>query len=188
MSESAPVFEKHELELPVGGQHEIAAHTEHAPTPEEVASEKQHMSQESRATITQEAPSHNPVEAFQAQQAAATAVAPIRESRKVVGQRQLAQVQRKLPARQRQLSKVIHQPVVRMVSESAASTITRPSGLLGGGLVALIGTSGYLYMAKHIGFNYNYLVFILLFVGGFGLGLALELVVWSLTAARRRTE
>ena len=188
MSESAPVFEKHELELPVGGQHEIAAHTEHAPTPEEVASEKQHMSQESRTTIAQEAPSHNPVEAFQAEQTAATVVAPIRESRKVVGQRQLAQVQRKLPARDRQLSKLVHQPVVRMISESAAGTVTRPSGLLGGGLVAFIGSTGYLYLTKHVGLTYNYFVFILLFVAGFGLGLALELIVWSLTASRRRTE
>lgn len=188
MSEIAPVVEKQELELPVGGQHEITAHTEHAPTPEEVASEKQYMSQESRDTIAQEAPSQNPLEAFQEAETAAASIAPIRESRTVVTKRQLAQVQRKLPARDRQLSKLIHQPVVRLVSESAAATVTRPSGLLGGGLVAFLGSTGYLVFTKHIGLSYNYFVFILLFVGGFALGLVLELIIWTLMASRRRTE
>lgn len=188
MSETIPVIEKHELDLPVGGQHEITAHTEHAPTAEETASEKYSMSQESRDTIAQEAAATNPVESFQAQEATAGAVSQIRESKKVVAQRQLAQVQRKLPARDRKLSAVIHQPLIRAVSESAAATISRPSGLLGGGLVALIGSIGYLYLTKHIGLTYNYLVFIVLFAGGFALGLMLELLVWTLTAGRRRAE
>jgi len=45
--------------------------------------------------------------------------------------------------------------------------------LLGGGILALLGTSSYLYLAKHIGFTYNYSVFLILFFGGFILGLSL---------------
>lgn len=89
----------------------------------------------------------------------------------------LKQVRRELTPTERIFSKVIHQPAIKAVSEASAKTVTRPSGLLGGGLLAFVGTSGYLYLAKHIGFRYNYLVFSLLFVGGFALGLVLELVV-----------
>ena len=89
----------------------------------------------------------------------------------------LSQVRQELTPLERGLSKVIHQPAIKAVSEVSAKTVTRPSGLLGGGLLALIGSSGYLYLAKHVGFRYNYLVFTLLFVGGFVVGLLLEVVV-----------
>lgn len=91
--------------------------------------------------------------------------------------RSLHSIQSKLPAPERALSRVIHQPAVRAVSEATGKTITRPSGLLGGGLCAFLGGSIYLYLAHHIGFAYNYLLFILLFVGGFALGVALELLL-----------
>jgi hypothetical protein len=86
------------------------------------------------------------------------------------------------------LSKVIHQPVVRAVSEVAAKTISRPSGLLGGGIVAFLGSAGYLYFTKYIGLPYNYFIFTLLFLGGFVVGLSLELIVWSLTSYRHLAE
>ncbi len=99
--------------------------------------------------------------------------------------RQIIRIQHKLPAAQRVLSKVIHQPAVRVVSEVAEKTVSRPSGLLGGGLVAFLGSSSYLYLAKHIGFNYNHFVAIALFVGGFIAGLILELIVHFFAASRR---
>ncbi|MDB5164834.1 MAG: hypothetical protein JWL89_460, partial [Candidatus Saccharibacteria bacterium] len=104
----------------------------------------------------------------------------------VTWNREIKNLQRKLPVLQRSLSKVIHQPVVRVASEAAGKTISRPSGLLGGGLVALIGTSGYLYTAKHAGFRYNYLVFLMLFAGGFIVGLILELLIWTASLSRRK--
>jgi hypothetical protein len=84
------------------------------------------------------------------------------------------------------LSRVVHQPVVRAVSEAAGKTVSRPSGMLGGGLVAFIGSLGYLYLTKHIGFEYNFTVFLVLFAGGFVLGVVLELVVWLLLKNRRQ--
>ena len=86
------------------------------------------------------------------------------------------------------MSRVIHQPVVRVTSEAIGKTVSRPSGLLGGGLVALMGTSIYLYLANHLGFKYNYGVFLCLFVVGFGLGLVLELAVYLATASRRKAD
>jgi hypothetical protein len=106
------------------------------------------------------------------------------ELQQVTLRRELQAIRRKLPAPQRALSKLVHQPGVRVASEAAGKTVSRPSGLLGGGLVALLGTSGYLYLAKHIGFTYNYGVFLILFAGGFALGLGIELLVHLLVSRR----
>jgi hypothetical protein len=86
---------------------------------------------------------------------------------------------------ERTLSRFIHQPVIRVASEITGQTISRPSGLLGGGLVALLGTTVYLLVARHMGFRYNYLVFLVLFAGGFAVGIVLELFVWLATRSRR---
>jgi hypothetical protein len=75
-----------------------------------------------------------------------------------------------------------------VASEAAGRTVSRPSGLLGGGLVAFLGTTGYLYLARHIGFTYNYLVFLLLLAGGFILGVSLELLVHLATGSRRDSD
>ena len=89
----------------------------------------------------------------------------------------MKQVRSQLPRTSRALSKVVHQPLVKAVSDTGAKTVTRPSGLLGGGFFAFIGSLAYLFMASHVGFRYNYTVFLLFFLGGFVLGLLLELVV-----------
>ncbi|MDL2363420.1 MAG: hypothetical protein QFB86_03520 [Patescibacteria group bacterium] len=108
-----------------------------------------------------------------------------RELKSITLRRELNGIQRKLPAPKRALSKVVHQPVVRVASEAVGSTVSRPSGLLGGSIVAFIGTSAYLYLAKHLGFEYNFVVFLLLFTGGYIIGLLIELIVHLATASRR---
>ena len=75
------------------------------------------------------------------------------------------------------LSKVIHQPVIERVSEVAGATVARPSGILGGGLFAVLGSAILLYVTKHYGYHYNYLIFGMLFVGGFAAGMIVELVL-----------
>jgi hypothetical protein len=91
----------------------------------------------------------------------------------------LKQIRAQLPASQRVLSKVVHQPMVQKASELSAKTVTRPSGLLGGGLFAFVGSALYFYLAKHVGFEYNYLLFTLLFIGGFLVGVVLEFALWA---------
>jgi hypothetical protein len=108
-----------------------------------------------------------------------------RDLESITLRRELNGLQRQESMPERTLSKLIHQPVVRKVSEAASGTVSRPSGILGGGVLAFIGTSSYLYLAKHMGFEYNFGVFILLFAGGFVLGIALEMLVHVATMSAR---
>lgn len=144
---------------------------------------------EARQQAQAEAQTVNPVEKIAAANETEQPAAPQhinRELKQITLRRELNQIRRKLGAPQRTLSRVVHQPAVRAVSEAAGKTVSRPSGLLGGGLLAFLGTSGYLYLARHIGFQYNYGVFLVLFAGGFALGLALEFLVHAASASRRR--
>lgn len=88
-------------------------------------------------------------------------------------------VREKLSKPNQVFSKAIHNNTVEKISEVGGSTVARPSGILGGGIVALVGSAFLLYMAKQYGFEYNYLVFFLLFVGGFFIGMVGELLVRS---------
>jgi hypothetical protein len=88
--------------------------------------------------------------------------------------RTLAQVQSRLKRPEKTLSKVIHQPIVEAVSEASGKTVARPSGLLGGGICALLGSLLLLYLARRHGFTYNYSIFIIFLVGGYVVGLLLE--------------
>jgi hypothetical protein len=102
--------------------------------------------------------------------------------------RELKNIQSQLPVSQRTLSKVIHQPVISTLSEAGSKTVTRPSGLLGGGLVAFLGSGSYFVLAKYIGFTYNYSVSLALFAGGFTIGLLIELLVHYTAGSRRQTD
>lgn len=115
-----------------------------------------------------------------------TNLAITKATKKAAYKKTLRHVQRELPKRERAFSKVIHQPVIEKVSEVGGKTIARPSGILAGGICALIGSSVVLYMAKHYGFRYNFFLFILLMVVGFGIGLILELL-WSSTKKLRKS-
>ena len=95
-------------------------------------------------------------------------------------------VQRKLPALPRAFSKVAHNKTVEAISNAGAQTVARPSGILGGSLCAFIGTTLLLYASRHYGFTYNYGVFLLLFVGGFLVGLVAELLIWTLYSRKHR--
>lgn len=96
----------------------------------------------------------------------------------------MREVQRKESPATRTFSKVIHQPVVEEVSNIAESTIARPSGLLVGGIVSVISSLVILYISRHYGYEYNFMVSLVGFAGGFVLGLILE-AVWRLLKPRR---
>ena len=98
------------------------------------------------------------------------------ELKNLAYQRTMNRVRQNLSAPSRAFSRLIHQPLVDALSESLAKTIGRPSGILGGGILALIGTTTYYYITKHYGYDYNYFVFLGLLVGGFVLGGLAELV------------
>lgn len=87
----------------------------------------------------------------------------------------LRKIQRKLPASQRAFSKVVHQPLVEQVSDVTGATIARPSGVLVGGLFSVIASIGVLIACRHYGYEYNFTIGLMAFVGGFVAGLLLEL-------------
>lgn len=88
--------------------------------------------------------------------------------------KELHRVQSHLPKAQRSFSKFIHAPSIEAVSEVGGKTVARPSGLLGGGIVALLGSGLLVWTSRHYGFQYNFFVFIALLIAGFFVGLILE--------------
>jgi hypothetical protein len=176
--------EAHEKLLPA------ANNAEHLKASQE---QEQERLAEARQTIQETAPetTQNPLEQLKATDETNE---PTQTSRSSIGQdlrevaltRELNNIRRKETAPQRTLSHVIHQPIVAKLSSIAAQSVSRPSGLLGGAIVALIGTSTYYYLAAHIGMRYNYSVFLALFVGGFIVGLIAEVMVRLVI--RRRAE
>ncbi len=90
---------------------------------------------------------------------------------------ELKLIRAKLTSGQRLFSKSIHQPAIRRISDVSARTITRPSGLLGGGVLAFCGSLIYLLFSKYIGLRYNYFIFIMLFVIGYLLATIIEFVL-----------
>lgn len=103
-----------------------------------------------------------------------------RELHDLTWNRSITRIRKKLPLPEKALSKVIHQPVVNAVSGAAGKTVARPSGVLMGSIFAFLGSSFFLYASKHYGFRYNYLMFLLFFVGGFFVGLIVEAITWPL--------
>ncbi|MEO8105555.1 MAG: hypothetical protein ABI602_04455 [Candidatus Saccharibacteria bacterium] len=182
-----PVVQEIEKALPTAEQAEPLRENEANVTEAAVEAARDNVEEEHSAAETSE--QDDPLERLQAAEKAAEPAQPVfvnADLKKLTLQREMNSVRRKLPVSARALSKVVHQPVVRVLSEVTGKTVTRPSGLLGGGILAFVGSAIYLYMTKHVGFSYNYFVFLLFFVGGFGLGLALELLIW-VASARKRT-
>lgn len=97
-------------------------------------------------------------------------------------------VRRRLKPSERKLSTFIHIPSVEKLSEVGAKTVARPSGLMGGGIVALGGSLAVLYIARHIGFEVPNSLFMVLFVAGFLVGIIVELLYKTLTIRKRRNQ
>lgn len=98
--------------------------------------------------------------------------------------RTLVRVRKKLPAPSRQLSKFVHTKPVEAISSVGEKTVARPVGILGGGIAALVGSGFTLYMARHYGYRYNFLLFILVFVAGYIVATAVEVLVKVLHRTR----
>lgn len=93
-------------------------------------------------------------------------------------------IRHNLTPSEKRFSKVIHNTIVRNVSDFTARTLARPYAILTGGITALIGSAIYLYITRHLGFHYNFFVPIFLFAGGLGVGILAEILY--LTAISRR--
>ena len=100
--------------------------------------------------------------------------------------RTLTKIRHRLSKPDRAFSKLAHNDAIDKISAIGSQTIARPSGVLAGSICAFTGSSVLLYLSKHYGFRYNYLVFFGLFIGGFLLGSLLELVVWLAYTRKHR--
>jgi hypothetical protein len=98
------------------------------------------------------------------------------ELKNMAYKRTLKRTRSRLPAPVRPFSRLIHQPVIETMSEFGAKTVARPSGILAGGIAAFLGSSLVLWISRHYGYEYNFLLFALLFVGGFFVGLIIEML------------
>jgi hypothetical protein len=184
MTEKAPLNHEKFETLPTPETHEMLPSPEQAEPLRPGEADPVELLEQARDEIESQAAEENPLERLEASENASNTPAPLhvnRELKDLTLSRELKQIQRKLKTPDRVLSKVVHQPLVRAVSEVSGKTLARPSGLLGGSLLAFLGTTSYLFYARHIGLQYNYLVFLLLFFGGFAIGLMLELVIWTFT-------
>jgi hypothetical protein len=99
----------------------------------------------------------------------------------------LSNVQKNLPKWQASFSKIIHQEKIESISEIGAKTIARPSGILTGSLIALMGGVLIVLVANRVGFSITPFVFIVLFAFGYLLGIVLELVFKSLKKINHKT-
>ena len=93
--------------------------------------------------------------------------------------RTMKRMQNQLPATSRSFSKFIHSPVVEKSSAVVGNTVARPSGILGAGIIGFVGISFIMYYASRNGFEIsnNYTLIIILFVGGWVIGLLIELLL-----------
>ncbi len=88
--------------------------------------------------------------------------------------RAMVRTRKHLSAPSRAFSKVVHSKVMDKPSEAIGKTVARPSGMVGGALLAFVGTSILLWVTKRYGYEYNYLAVMLLFGIGMVVGLGLE--------------
>ena len=86
----------------------------------------------------------------------------------------LKHVRNQLPTFERQFSKAVHNKTVEKISDIAGDTVARPSGILGGAVVALIGVTLMNYYARKGGFTLSGGEFLAFLVAGWITGVLIE--------------
>lgn len=170
--------EKHERKISSESPVEAPRHHEHEKHHEKQEHEKRPDKHELEQRVSKEAKSIHETALPKAEQESQAAGGHL--GRDIKGQaytQVLQKVRSRLSPAERTFSKVIHQPVIDAVSEISGKTLARPSAILGGGITALIGSGAILYMSKHYGFEYNFFVYILFLIVGFGAGITLEMLI-----------
>ncbi|MEK7626502.1 MAG: hypothetical protein AAB423_04105 [Patescibacteria group bacterium] len=89
----------------------------------------------------------------------------------------IKKTQKKLPFDQKILSKFVHRPTVDTISEISSKTVARPVGLAMGGAFSLFSSLLVLWASYFFGYEYNFMIGIMSFVGGFIIGTILEILL-----------
>lgn len=100
-----------------------------------------------------------------------------RREKKAAYKSEMKKVQQQLPPSARAFSKVVHNPVVEVVSDVAAETVLRPSFLIVGGISGLVFGGGLYIIAKIQGFILPNSQFVIAFLVGGAIGILGEFVV-----------
>ncbi len=178
-----------------GPEHKISVETHGEKTP----SLERPTAQEEKSSTTEKPPNVEAIQQSIETQARSTKETQVgtheAEAQPVIGQQRelkaeayqgaLRDLRPHLRPSERTLSKVIHQPTIETISTVAAATVGRSSGLMGGGLVALLGSGFVLFMGKYYGFEYNFFVFIATFLGGFIIGILVE-TLWRMLKGKQQ--
>lgn len=98
----------------------------------------------------------------------------------------MARTRRHLSRSERKLSKFVHRPNVERISDMGAKTVARPSGILVGGAISLVGTLAVVYISKTLGTPIPKTMFLALFIAGFVVGLFIELIVKAFRIRSRK--
>ena len=88
----------------------------------------------------------------------------------------LSDVQTHLSPVEKRISSLIHNDIVESISEVGSKTIARPSGVLGGAILMVFGGLIVLLFAKRYGFEIPLSVYLFLYLIGFVLFVAVELI------------
>lgn len=89
----------------------------------------------------------------------------------------LASTRSQLAKPEKLFSSFVHRPSVEKISDVASKTVARPIGTTYGAIATFLGLSIALFFAYRYGFSFNYLLFVLLFVGGYVIATTVELLM-----------
>jgi hypothetical protein len=171
MSERAPQHEQHEkFEAKAETEPRREAAPEHQPRHEKELPPVKELAQNAK----EEAVVGKDLVGHEKHRPAQSDMYVTKELKQQTWNRSMTRVRKHLSVPSKAFSKVIHQPVVDSVSRISEKTVARPSGFLMGSVFAFLGSSVFLWIARHYGFAYNYLLFFLFFVVGFAVGLIVE--------------
>jgi hypothetical protein len=171
MSEHLPHHEQHEkFEAKPDTEPRREAAPEHQPRHEKKLEPVEKLAQHAK----EEAVVGKDLVGHEKQRPAQSDLYVTKELKQQTWNRSMTRVRKHLSTPSKAFSKVIHQPVVDSVSRVSEKTVARPSGFLMGSIFAFLGSSVFLWVSRHYGFTYNYLLFFLFFIVGFAVGLLVE--------------
>ncbi len=99
-----------------------------------------------------------------------------KRERRQIFNKEMKKVQKQLPPASRALSKVVHNRVVENVSEVLEETVLRPSVLIGGAIVGLLGGGLFYVFARMQGFPLSGSEFVISMLAGALIGVVLEII------------
>jgi hypothetical protein len=144
----------------------------------EAKNHNQEKLDEIRSEIEETATSANEMGFAEAQSQAEPEVANTywnsQEYREIAYKQLMTKVRRHLSGPEKTASKVFHQPTIEKISEVGSKTFARPSGVLVGSIFSFGASLITYFMARQNGYDMTYSIFIMSFLGGFMLGVAVE--------------